>query len=80
MYETNSNQCGDILLKLSQFSPAQNMAQPILELLSTISDFKKLDSIFGRKEFIAVSAIAIKYTDPLKYARTRHLFSAIRFF
>ena len=67
MHETNSNQCGDILLKLSQFSPSQNMAQPILELLSTISDFKKLDTIFGPKEFIAVSAIAIKYTDPLKF-------------
>lgn len=67
MYDTNSNQCGEILLKLSQFSPAQNMAQPILEFLSTISDFKKLDSVFGRKEFIAVSAIAIKYTDPFKF-------------
>ena len=43
------------------------MAQPILELLSTISDLKKLDSVFGKKEFIAVAAIAIKYTDPLKY-------------
>ena len=73
MHETNSKTCAEILLKLSQFSPSQNMAQPVLELLSTISDLKKLDSCvgksfgFGRKEFIAVSAIAIKYTDPLKF-------------
>jgi len=68
MHETNAKQCAEILLKLSQFSPSQTMAQPVLELLSTISDLKKLDSaIFGRKEFIAVSAIAIKYTDPLKF-------------
>jgi hypothetical protein len=68
MHETNAKQCAEILLKLSQFSPSQTMAQSVLELLSTISDLKKLDSaIFGRKEFIAVSAIAIKYTDPLKF-------------
>lgn len=67
MYETNSTQCGDILTKLSHITPSQHMAQPILELLSTISDLKKLDSVFGKKEFIAVAAIAIKYTDPLKY-------------
>lgn len=68
MHETNAKQCAEILLKLSQFSPSQNMAQPVLELLSTISDLRKLDStIFGRKEFIAVSATAIKYTDPLKF-------------
>lgn len=68
MHETNAKQCAEILLKLSQTPPSQNMAQPILELLSTISDLKKLDgSFFGRKEFIAVSAIAIKYTDPLKF-------------
>lgn len=68
MHEKNAKQCAEILLKLSQFSPSQNMAQPVLELLSIISDLKKLDSaIFGRKEFIAVSAIAIKYTDPLKF-------------
>ncbi len=68
MHETNARVCTDILVKLSQYSPSQNMAQPVLELLSTISDLKKLDStLFGRKEFIAVSAIAIKYTDPLKF-------------
>lgn len=66
MYETNSTQCGDILTKLSHITPSQHMAQPILELLSTISDLKKLDSVFGKKEFIAVAAIAIKYTDPIK--------------
>lgn len=68
MHETNARVCTDILVKLSQYSSSQNMAQPVLELLSTISDLKKLDStLFGRKEFIAVSAIAIKYTDPLKF-------------
>ena len=68
MHETNSIQCGDILLKLSQFSPSQAMAQPVLELLSTMSDFKKLEFIFGRKElYISVLAIAIKYTNPLKF-------------
>ncbi len=45
------------------------MAQPVLELLSTISDLKKLDSpIFGRKAFISVAVIAINYTDPLKFS------------
>ncbi|CAF0862230.1 unnamed protein product [Brachionus calyciflorus] len=67
MYETNAIQCGDILLKLSQVSSSSNMAQPILELLSTISDFKKLHSFCGIKEFIAVSATAIKYIDPFKF-------------
>jgi hypothetical protein len=67
MHETNGKECCDILLKLSQSTPSQNMAQPILELLSTMSDFKKLDTIFGPKEFIAVSVTAIKYTDPLKF-------------
>jgi hypothetical protein len=68
MHESNSIQCGDILLKLSQFSPSQNMAQPILELLSTVSDFKRLDFIFGRKElYISILATAIKYTNPVKF-------------
>lgn len=66
MHETNSLQCADLLLKLSQFSSSITMAQPILELLSTISDFKKLHSVCGTKEFIAVLATAIKYIDPFK--------------
>ena len=68
MHETNSNQCGDILLKLSQFSPSQNMALPVLELLSTMSEYRRIvDFIFGRKElYISVLAIAIKYTNPVK--------------
>ena len=68
MHDTNAKQCANILLKLSQITTSQQMAQPVLELLSTISDLKKLEgAIFGHKEFIAVSAIAIKYTDPLKF-------------
>lgn len=67
MHETNSNQCSEILLKLSRFSSQQSIAQPILEFLSTISDLRKIDTIFGPKEFIAVLAIAIKYTDPVKF-------------
>jgi hypothetical protein len=69
MHETNADYCRSILVKLSQFSASQNLAQPVLELLSTICDLKKLDinsNILGSKEFIAVSATAIKYTDPTK--------------
>ncbi|RNA02311.1 tuberin isoform X5, partial [Brachionus plicatilis] len=67
MHETNANQCAELLLKLSQFSSSLAIAQPILELLSTISDFKKLHSVCATKEFIAVSATAIKYIDPFKF-------------
>ena len=68
MHETNSNHCGDILVKLSQFSPSHLMALPVLELLSTMSDFKRIvDYLFSKKElYISVLAIAIKYTNPLK--------------
>ena len=66
MHEKNAKKCADILIKLSQLSASQVMAQPMLELLSTISDLKKLD-MFGAKEFIAVAVIAIKYIDPLKF-------------
>ena len=69
MHETNALQCGEILLKLSQFSPSPHMALPVLELLSTMSEFKRIvDFIFGRKElYISVFAIAIKYTNPIKF-------------
>ena len=69
MHENNAFQCGEILLKLSQFSPSPHMALPVLELLSTMSEFKRIiDFIFGRKElFISVFAIAIKYTNPIKF-------------
>ncbi len=69
MHETNSLQLGEILLKLSQFSPSPHMALPVLELLSTMSEFKRIvDFIFGRKElYISVFAIAIKYTNPIKF-------------
>jgi hypothetical protein len=69
MHETNADYCQSILVRLSQFSASQNLAQPVLELLSTICDLKRLDiksNILGSKEFIAVSATAIKYTDPTK--------------
>ncbi len=67
MHETNAIQCGEILLKLSQITFSQTIAQPLLELLSTISDLKKFDTTFGNREFIAVSAIAINFLDPLKF-------------
>ncbi len=69
MHERNAKQCAEFLVKLSQCTATKDMAQPVLELLSTISDLKKLDSpIFGRKAFISVAVIAINYTDPLKFS------------
>lgn len=67
MHQRNLAECSKILLKLSQISQP-NMAQSVLELLSNISELPKLleSDSFTDKEFIAVSAIAIRYTDPSK--------------
>ena len=63
-----SSQCPNILLKLTQFTPSQSMAQPVLEILSTLSDLRRLDTKnFTDKDFISVPATATKYMDPLKY-------------
>ena len=67
MHKRNSKKCSEILLKLSQISQA-TMAQPILELLSNVSELSHLleSDSFSDREVISVAATAIKYTDPLK--------------
>lgn len=69
MHERNAGKCAEILIKLSQIS-SNTGAQSVLELLSNMSELPKLlnSGHFTDKEYIAVAAIAIKYTDPLKYA------------
>jgi hypothetical protein len=59
----------DILIKLSQISSFINGAQGLLELLSNMTELPKLfdSGSLTNKEYIAVAAIAIKYTDPLKF-------------
>jgi tuberous sclerosis protein 2 len=69
MHKRNSKKCSEILFKLSHISLG-NMAQPILELLSNASELSQLleSDSFTDKEFISVAAIALKYTDPLKFS------------
>ena len=50
MHESNAKQCSDMIVRFSQMPPSQAMAAPMLELLSTMSDFRRLDFIFDRKE------------------------------
>lgn len=58
----------NILIKLSQIS-FSNLSSSLLELLSNITEVPKLfeSGVFTNKEYIAVAAIAIRYTDPLKF-------------
>jgi hypothetical protein len=65
-YETNPHSCTEILLKLSQVT-LHGIAQSVLELLSNLTELPKLiEKHFTQKEFITVSAIALKYIDPFK--------------
>jgi hypothetical protein len=67
-HESNPRGCAEILIKLSHISLTPNMAQPVLELLSNLTEMPKLfnSKFFTDKEFIAVAATAIKCIDPVK--------------
>jgi hypothetical protein len=58
----------NILIKLSQNITYSNTSS-LLELLSNMTELSKLfeAGTFSNKEYIAVAAIAIRFTDPLKF-------------
>ena len=63
------NVFANILIKLSQNITSNSNTSSLLELLSNMTELSKLfdAGAFTDKEYIAVAAIAIRFTDPLKF-------------